>query len=360
MNYTKVVINGRFLEQKITGVQRYALEITKQLDEIATNSSIPFLIAIPESVPQENIPLLKNIQVVTLKGHTGILWEQLTLARYLHKRTVLGVHLCNSVPLLSPNGIVCIHDITYKINPQFITTRHLKIARAWHCIQYSVAARKAIALLTVSEFCKKQIQSTYHVPASKITVVYNGWQHFNTKIEDESRMNAYPFLTPHEYYFSLATLAKNKNFAWIVKAAVNNPEAQFAVAGSSNLEQLGNSLTDSKLDNIHYLGYVSDADAKLLMKNCKAFLFPSLYEGFGVPPLEALAMGAHVICSNASCLPEIFKNGVVYINPTDYSINLKTISFDSVSDPQSILSLYSWQKSAKQIYSLIMSLQGKE
>ena len=354
MKFKCIIINGRFLEQKLTGVQRYALEIVKGIDNVCKDKKV--ILAIPSDVELNSIPALKNIIVKKIGKTHGIIWEQFTLSNFIHKEKGLGLHLCNSIPLFASNGIVCIHDITYKINPQFITTKHLKLARAYHCFQYKVAAKKSLAVFTVSEFSKKQIVETYHIPEDKVTVAYNGWQHFSTKIDDESRMSEYQYLRKNKYYFSLATLAKNKNFEWIVHAAEYNPEAIFAIAGSSDLEKLGVSLTANKLSNIHYLGYVSDNDAKLLMKNCKAFLFPSLYEGFGIPPLEALAMGAKVICSNASCLPEIFKDSVYYIDPYNPNVNLDKITKSKINSAESVLNLYNWQESANKIYSKILSI----
>lgn len=341
----KVVINGRFLSQNITGVQRYALEITKALDELISNETIPFELVVSQNT--QKIPELKNIKIIKLGKKSGILWEQTELSKYLKKNHALGVHLCNSVPLFFPKGICCVHDITYKINPQFITTKHLFLARLWHLLQYRVAVKKTRHVFTVSEYSKAEICKTYKIPQEKITVAYNGWQHFSTKIAPNITLQKeYPYLNENSYYFSLATAAKNKNFPWIVNAARQNPEVYFVVAGKIDIQKLGNTIGDQLPPNLHLLGYVSDENAKLLMKNCKAFVFPSLYEGFGIPPLEALAMRAKVICSNAACLPEVFKDSVHYIDPLKPAENLDELLNQKIASADKILNLYSWQKSA--------------
>ncbi|MDD7769130.1 MAG: glycosyltransferase family 1 protein [Treponema sp.] len=344
--FSKIIINGRFLSQKLTGVQRYALEITKALDTLTNQIKLPIELVVPESLNDKDLPTLNNIYIKKYGSSSGIKWEQLELAKYIKKNKALGLHLCNSVPVLAPKGICCVHDITYKVNPQFITTKHLAFAKIWHLFQYKTAIKKSLHVTTVSEYSKQEIIREYHIKPEKITVAYNGYQHFNSSIVGDDSLNKYPKLENKKYYFSLATMAKNKNFPWIVEAARKNPDSIFAVAGNINIQQLGNNLGEKLPDNLITLGYISDNDAKILMKHCKAFLFPSLYEGFGIPPLEAIAMGAPVICSNTTCLPEIFMDCVHYINPYKSIPDLELLLTENLSSPQKVLETYSWDKSA--------------
>lgn len=350
-----VVINGRFLEQKLTGVQRFAFESIKSIDNLLSESenSTDFILAIPSDVDTGKLPAFKKIKVEKTGSRHGILWAQTDLARFIKKHHALGLHLCNAVPFSQPGGIVCIHDISYKIHPEFVTTKKHQIIRWWHLVQNHVSIKKSLAILTVSQTSKDEICEVYRVPSDKVNVVYNGWQHFNTSIPSDCTMDRFPELKGRDFFYSMSSLGKNKNFCWIIEEARLNPDKIFAIAGNNDLKKYGDTFAGQALPNVHYLGYVSDAEAKLLMKNCRAFIFPSIYEGFGIPPLEALAMGSKVICSNASCLPEIFMDCVHYINPFEHNADLESLLLQAVAPASKVLEKYSWRNTAEKILNVI-------
>ena len=99
----------------------------------------------------------------------------------------------------------------------------------------------------------------------------------------------------------------------------------------------------------------SDGESKALMKNCKAFIFPSVYEGFGIPPLEALLCGAKVLCSNATCLPEIYEDTVVYFDPYDYDADIDELLKKPVANPAKIFKKCSWERAAERWRKIILN-----
>lgn len=357
IKFSCVVINGRFLEQKITGVQRFALEVTKALDEFAASAPFPYILAVSPAVREEALPQLQNIKIERVGSRSGILWEQTQLVSYLKKHKALVLNLCSVTTLFYKKAFVCLHDICYSLHPDFVSSKN-KLTRAWHRLQDYCGARRSVKILTVSNFSKKEIVDYYSLEPSKVVVVYNGWQHFNPEIQKDDFAERFDFLKEGEYFYTMSTLKKNKNFKWIVENAKYNPDKIYAVAGKIDVKKFGTSAEEYEAPNIHYLGYVSDEDARLLLKHARALIFPSLYEGFGIPPLEALAMGTPVISSNATCLPEIFEDTVHYIDPYKADVKLDSVLESPVSDAGKLLDRYSWRNSAKIISDTVASLPG--
>lgn len=353
--YSCIVINGRFLEQKITGVQRFALETTKALDEFAADATVPYILAVPPAVSEADIPLLKNIKIERPGTKSGILWEQTQLVSYLKKKNALVLNLCSVTTLFYKHALVCLHDICYSIHPEYVSSKN-RLVRAWHMLQDKCGAKNSLKIFTVSNYSKNEIVEYYKLPEDKVIVVYNGWQHFNPEIKNDDFEKRFDFLKDKEYFYTMSTLKKNKNFKWIVDNAKFNPDKTYAVAGKIDVKKFGTSAEEYEAPNLHYLGYVSDDEAKLLMKHAKAFVFPSLYEGFGIPPLEALAMGTPAICSNTSCLPEIFEDTVHYINPRNAEVDLNAVLEEKTASEGKILSRYSWHNTAKSIADTVNSL----
>ncbi len=345
----KFIINGRFLEDRMQGIVRYSTEIVKALDETIDENYNVILVAPPRV---KNIPVYKNIKTVVIGKRGGIIWEQTSLRSFVNKnKDFICINLCNVSPLFVPPGITTIHDIMYKVNPHHYSSFRNRLSRMWHCLQYSYVTKHEKIILTDSEFSKNEIEREYPIAKGKISVVSCGWQHVLSIKENEGWQNKYPFLSDGNYFFSLSTLSKNKNGKWIIEVAKKNSESVFVMAGKMYETEY------SYLpDNVFLLGFISDEDAYTLIKHCKAFIFPSTYEGFGLPPLEALALGAVVISSNSTSLPEVLGKSVHYIDPYDSDINLESILKEEIDEKDVVLKKYSWLKSAQKLMRIIQSI----
>ena len=151
----------------------------------------------------------------------------------------------------------------------------------------------------------------------------------------------------------MANLLKNKNFPWVLRAARAKPDAVFAIAGGGSLAAEAERLGLADLPNVLYLGYVSDGAAKALMAHCKAFLFPTLYEGFGIPPLEAAACGApQIIVSDTPCMREVYGPCAAYIDLTTNSGNVDAVT-PATAPTAALLEKYSWDKSAERLLQIL-------
>lgn len=337
----KIVINGRFLVHRVTGVERYAREILGELDRIASPGE--FELAVPPEV--EEVPEYQNIRVIRAGKLHNRLWEHVSFPRYVRKRKAVSLNLCNVAPLSSP-GIACIHDVKIQARPLDFSRGFLW----WYRLLFANETRRAKLLITVSEFSKSEICKYYGVDPSRILVVPNAWQHFGRIGYDEGAMEKYG-LGKGMYYFSMSSMEPNKNFRWIAEAARKHPEDIFAVAGSVNETVFSSGLGFECPENMKLLGYVSDGEAKALMRDCRAFLFPTFYEGFGIPPLEAISAGCRrVLVSDSEVMHEVFGEYVSYIDPKDPG-SLSGEDCGGVPESgESILDRYSWAQSARKLY----------
>ncbi|MHB9293701.1 hypothetical protein Holit_02831 [Hollandina sp. SP2] len=352
----KILINGDFLCRRLTGIERYAFEITDRLDRLISPREISIII--PANT--KNIPSYKNFEIIRHKKKIGshFYWQMITLQAFLltHKQYTI-LEFGNTCLPFAP-GIVFLHDIYCEFFPDDFISLRDKIIRIYNKWQYRLISKKAKKIVTVSEFSKKQIVENYHVNSEKVSVIYSSWNHFEKIKADYSVFDIYPALQQNQFYFSLGSLSKRKNIRWIIEYAANHPDSYFAISGASlpttKTEGMNNAIS---LKNILLLGYLDDAKVKALMEKCKAFILPSYYEGFGLPPLEALSCGAKIIIANAASLPEIYGKTAHYINPFNTNINLNDLLKEPVECPNAILEKYSYDVAAHQVYTII---QGYE
>lgn len=346
----KIVINGDYLAfETFAGVSRYATEILTEFDLLVEGLDIEILTPeyTTERVDFKNIKLVK-------KGNESLLkWKNTSLPKYIKKNNAILIDLTQAFPV-GIRGITCVHDCIPELIPTAYSGFGGKfIKKPLKKLQRRIAIKNSLALITVSDFSKKDIAKLYGVSESKITVIGNAWQHIKRTDYDESIITKYN-LNNVEFFFTLGSRVEHKNLKWIVSAANQNKDKLFVVSGENKYKKDFNEKNFP--ENIVFTGYVTDGEIRSLMSKCKAFILPSIYEGFGIPPMEALAEGAEIIVSNRSCLPGIYEDSAHYIDPLQYNnIDLEKILATSVGNPLNVLDKYSWKKSAEKLYQLVVN-----
>lgn len=336
-------LNGRFLSRRMTGVDRYAYELIR---ELATREEAGrFCLAVPLGV--EVPPELAGMEVAVVGKRSGAMWEQVDFAGFARERGLTPVNLCNTAPVLDP-GIVCIHDMAVRARPSFYSWKF----RLWYRFLFACNVRNARAIATVTDFSRGEIERYYPAAKGRVRIVPDAWQHMERIEADGEALSKHPALREGSYYFAMSSLAPNKNLKWLVETARLNPRETIAVAGGVNRKVFGeHSIPEA--DNVVYLGYVTDGEAKALMMKCKGFLFPTFYEGFGIPPMEALACGAQAAVSDTPCMREVYGGSVRYLDPNAPCADLNALFSETTDGIDDVLKKYDWRKSAKKLLSLL-------
>jgi len=343
----KFAINGSiFLREKKDGEKRYTEELINSLDKICSGMDIELIV----SKKSLSIPDLKNIKIVKFGNFSNKnLWEQTHFSFYAIFKNRTPISLGSITPLLKP-GISALHDVSLLYRKEYgnFTSR---IITYWHIFHYWYISKFARKIITVSEFSKNEIIKHYKTKSNHIIVIPSTWQHI-IRSSAVSTADAV-----RKYFFALSSIKKNKNFKWILEVAKRNPEQKFKIAGDFDILRFGENLNIDKLPNVEFLGYVSDDEAKILMQNAKAFLFPSFYEGLGLPPMESLALGTPAIVSDIPVMHEVYENSVHYIDPDNYDVDLEKILAEPVESAEKVLKKYSWEKSAEMLKNLLEKLK---
>lgn len=348
----KVVFLGdTLLNNEPLGIQRFAYEILLELDCILPMYEMELLI--PEKV--ECKILLKNIKIVRYGSYRNpFLWRQIYFPYYIKKQKALSVDLTLGLCVFA-NGVTGIFDCIYENFPDDFRSIKEKIKRKSYLIRAKYVIKHAKKIVTISEYSKKDIQTFYKIENSKLELIYCGWQHYEHIKPDNTILNRL-CLERNNYIFSLGSSLPHKNFNWIIRAAKNNPQYQFVVTGTNRLSRYIDSLETDNLSNILFTGFLKDDEVKALMENSLLFVHPSLYEGFGIPPLEALSCGAKVATSDKTCLPEIFSDTVAYFDANCLIPEISSILREETISRQYVLDKYSWKKSAKAVAKMLNSL----
>lgn len=347
------VINGRYLTQKATGVHRYAFEICNKLCEMG----VDFHVAIPQDIHPDYKFSFKTVRCGSLKTH---LWEQISLPRYLKSiGSPLLISFTGCGPLNYDNQIMTIHDVSHERYPEWFSKNY---CRFYHFMMPRIG-RKAHAVLTVSEFSKTEIVDTLGIDAKKIHVVHSNVP-FHEKPSYEEVLNYIPEEKSERYIIAVSSMDPRKNFIRLVEAfnQIEDKSVKLYIIGMSFKAFNTPDLEKLISENVHLPGYIPDDQLQKMYQNAILSVYPSLYEGFGLPPLEAMTFGCPVINSDIPALHEVSQDAALYVDPYDVKdmtmkIN-RLLKDNSLRDDLRLKGLeqikkYSWQKSAGQVYDLV-------
>ncbi len=352
----KIIFAGDWIIGKMAGAHRVAYEILCALDDYLSENQrkINIQLLIPENSKWKHC--FSNISVVK-KGKISskaekIIWQQWVFPSYVKKNKAIGVDLALALPLWGCD-VCAIYDCIMEAYPEGYQDH--KLFRKFYMLRAKCSAKiKSRKIITDSETAKKEIQKYYKVSDDRITVIGAGWEHMKKIKEDKRVFDSIPQIKDKEYFFALGSKYKHKNFGWILKIAKKNPQYMFVISGEEAYSDEINVLKENKPDNVFYTGYITDGQIKALMSKCRAFIQPSLYEGFCIPPLEALSVGAKIIVSDVSCLPEIYKDSAYYIDPFRYDYDLDMLLEEQVSEPEAVLDMYTWKNAAERFMKQVL------
>jgi len=308
-------INGDFLGLAPNGVRRYASEITLALDglikdrhELTENLEIELISPVP---PHEDVPLdrigfrwVKEFN----KPRLPQFWVQTQLPFYINGGLL---SFCNLAPVITRKQIVCIHDLQSKLMPESYGLGN----RLADLLILPLLGSRCAMITTVSEFSRQQLVESGIASPSRIHVTYNGADHAMRWLPENGTLDldsVRPFVIclgrPQKY--------KNTDLFWKIADDLDAIGIDILMAGDmkeTNLDTLGS----RRPTNLCFLGRIGDDEFAQALTKAVCFLLPSRMEGFGLPAVEAMALGCPVVASTSPCLPEVCGDAALYADPDD-------------------------------------------
>lgn len=305
-------INGKFLVQRTTGVQRFARGLVTALDELLKTRldlAAPVLLLPPGA---RRLPLYRIKQYECGISSTPLaLWEQSSLPWAARNGALLC--LTGSAPLLGRLCIPTIHDAAIYFYPKAYTWKFV----FWYSLLFRVVSASAPITFTVSFNSARELEQ--FLPNGKFRVIPNAAEHILQQPADMSVLRTKE-LRRHKYLLAVGSQNPTKNLDVLVNAYRDSglgPDIQLVLVGGQNDKVFARGMVDLTVPGLIFTGAINDGQLRALYENALALVFPSIYEGFGIPPLEAMACGCPVVASNASSIPEVCGDAALYFDPFD-------------------------------------------
>jgi glycosyltransferase involved in cell wall biosynthesis len=342
----------------MTGVERYAYNICKAMASLHQ----PFTIVCPKAPIHQDYDV-SNLNIVHYGIGNSHFWEQCVLPFFfIGKKNYLVVSFTGLGSILIRHKVMTVHDLSFLKNPSWYSRAYYWYYR----FMTPLAVKTSQHILTVSEFSKSEILGFYpFLKAENISVVYNAIDRQLFKPSAVSQPVNGDLQSPGSAPFVLcvSSIDPRKNFARLIEACQGLTGAKLYIVGKYNRVFSQQMQLDTTADHIQFLGRVSDEELVSLYNQAACFIFPSLYEGFGLPPLEAMACGCPVLVSDIPVEREVCGDAAQYFNPLDPNDILHTIkkylnSADVMREKMrqkgyENITRFSWEKSAEVLMKII-------
>jgi len=364
---------SRANRQKKTGVEWYAYFLIQKLKSLTESQKHSWLLYsnTPLAMGLERGP--SNWHETRLSWFPKYLWTQIRLSFEMWRRSpeVLFVPAHVLPRVIPKRTVVTIHDIGFHHFPEL----YKPIQRWYHEWSTRDILHRASRIITVSEFSKRELVESYYADASKIFVTHLGIDHerYQPLSAEQCEPILQKFRVPKPFVLFIGRLERKKNVATLVKAFHRYKEVrgigdpmQLVLVGQPGVgyQEIEEAIRGGESTTaIHLLGYASEEEKVALLSSATALIHPSLYEGFGLTPLEAMACGLPVICSHAGSLPEVVGiENALWFDPGDVDALVRALGH-LIDDPSLGATLrerglawcqrYTWQQTAEQTLLLL-------
>lgn len=306
-----IFVNGRFLTQPVTGVQRYAFELMRNIDKLLVEDIYSPKLKIICLAPSINfaIPNWEKIEIRRIGFGEQNIWEQLFLPLYVKSQLLFSP--TNTGPWHYTNQVITFHDASVFAVPHAYSSTF----RTKYTFILRQLSKRASLILTDSKFSQRELAQYLRIDNTRFSVIHLGSDHLDNIQSDPQILHRHN-LERNKYLLLVGNHSLHKNFERIVQAtSLLKIDIKYVVVGGSFKKVFKENICNPLPSNIQNLGFVNDQELKTLYQNALGLIFPSTYEGFGLPVLEAMRSGCPVLCANCASLPEVAGDAALYFDP---------------------------------------------
>ena len=340
----KIVFDLTPIYDHLTGIERYNINITKEI--IRQHPEDKYILLFKNEVHKEfeYIVSQKNVRYRVIPECNKLLFIQFRLLNVLNRiKADYYVFLSFTSPVFFNKGkiINAIFDLTCWDCPESISVK----MRSYYRFAYKIAAKRSRKIITCSEFSQKRICEKYDLNKKRVSVIYAGLTDIFKAAPHTDPELKQKYGLPDKYILSLSTLEPRKNLQLLIQVYSDMKEEdrqlpELVLAGRQGwkLEDVFGNISDSVKDSIHFTGFIDDDDLAQVYREAELFVFPSKYEGFGLPVIEAMSQGTIVVTSDAASLPEVAGDaGIMFRSDDKTALKCALIKALTISEDEKVL-----------------------